>query len=106
MADLALFKTCMSIEERLDLEALDVILFQPLQDLHAWWTRQSEATKAYLSFLGGAEITALSFWVGKASGLVAAEVAALFATLLTAVLAAIPLGLFMAAVGRCLARQL
>ena len=34
-----------------DLEAIDVAFIQPLKDLHAWWERQSSATKAYINLL-------------------------------------------------------
>ena len=100
------FKACMKIQEGLDMEAWDVILFVPLQDLHAWWTRQSEATKAYMNFIAGAEAAALAFWVGKVAAIPAAEVAALFATELIVVLGAAALGTFMASVGRCIGQQL
>ncbi len=106
MADFDRFKNCMRIQEKLDMEAWDVILFQPLQDLHAWWTRQSEATKAYMNFLVGAEAAALTFWISKVAGIAAAEVAGTFATLLIVVLGSASLGVFMASVGRCLVQQL
>lgn len=105
MADFDTFKNCMRIQEGLDMEAWDVILFQPLQDLHAWWNRQTDATKAYVNFLAGVNATALAFWIGKAAGIAATEVAALLATMLIVVLGAAALGVFMASVTRCLAQQ-
>jgi len=39
------------IQGQLDLEAIDVAFIQPLKDLHAWWERQSSATKAYINLL-------------------------------------------------------
>jgi hypothetical protein len=105
MADFDSFKTCMRIQENLDMEAWDVILFQPLQDLHAWWTRQSDATKAYMNFLAGAEVAALTLWISKVAGIAGAEIAGLFATLLIVVLGSAALAVFMASVGRCLLQQ-
>jgi hypothetical protein len=99
------FKTCLNIQAGLDLEAWDVMLFQPLKDLAAWWSRQSDATKAYTTFLSGIAGTAFARFIGRAAGMVSTEVAGLFAEALVAILAALALGTFLDVVGRCLVQQ-
>lgn len=106
MADYDQFVNCMKIQEQLDMEAFDVMFFHPMQDLYAWWTRQSAATQAYMSFLSGTTVTVVAYYVGKVAGIAAAEVAALFATFLIAIWGAVALGPFMASVGRCLGQQI
>lgn len=99
------FKRCVEIQGRLDLEVWDVILFQPLKDLHAWWNRQSDATKAYTGFLAGVAGTAFARWIARVAAIASAEVAGLFAEALLVVLAGLALGTFLDIVGRCLAEQ-
>lgn len=99
------FKRCVRIQAGLDLEAWDVILFQPLKDFSAWWSRQNESTKGYTGFLSGAVITAFTRWLARVAGIAAAEIAGLFAEALVAVLAGIALATFMDVVEGCLLMQ-
>lgn len=99
----AAFKECCRIQGNLDLEAWDVMLFQPLKDLHAWWMRQLDSTRAYLAWLIGIGGSAAAVILGKIANIAATEVAGAFAALLAAVLAGMALGTMLDIVGRCLA---
>jgi hypothetical protein len=96
-----LFKKCVNIQAGLDLEAWDVMLFQPLKSLAAWWSRQSDATKLYTGFLGGVGGTAFTRWIARVAEIASAEAAGLFAEALSAVLVGVSLGTFLDVVGRC-----
>lgn len=98
------FKNCVKIQSNLDMEAWDVMLFQPLKDLSDWWSRQSSTTKAWTAWLASIGGTAFARWVGRVAGITAAEVAGLLAEALVAVIAALALGTFMDVVGRCLSQ--
>jgi hypothetical protein len=104
-AEFESFKNCMRIQAGLDLEAWDVMLFQPLKDLAAWWSRQSDATKAYTGFLAGVGGTAFTRWIARVAAIASAEVAGLFAEALVVVLAGLALGTLLDVVGRCLLQQ-
>jgi len=97
------FKRCVKIEANLDLEAWDVILFQPLKDLANWWGRQNEKIKAYTALLGPVA-AAFTRWIARVAGITAADVAGLMAESLTAVMVGLALGAFMDIASRCLAR--
>lgn len=45
------FQNCMVAQERLEFEAWDVILFEPLKDLAEWWLHAENAIKAFLATL-------------------------------------------------------
>jgi hypothetical protein len=104
--DFEAFKNCVKIQGNLDLEAWDVMLWEPLKDLYAWWSRQSNPTKAWTGFLGTVAGTAFTRWIGRVAKIAATEVAGAFAEALVAVLAGLALGTFMDIVGRCLQQQL
>ncbi len=101
-ADFTAFKNCMRTQANLDLEAWDVVLWQPLKDFFGWWTRQSDATKAFATFLAGAGASAFTRWVGRVAAIASTEVAGLFAEALIAVIAGLALGTFLEAAGRCI----
>ncbi len=98
------FKECIKTQTNLDLEAWDVMFFEPLKDLVAWWNRQSDATKAWTGFLSGVAGTAFTRWIARVAQIASTEVAGLFAEALVAVAAGIALGTFFDAAGRCLAQ--
>jgi hypothetical protein len=112
IADFEAFKQCMKIQANLDLEAWDVILFQPLKDLVNWWNRQSDKTKQFTTFLGGIGGTAFTRWLARIATITsttggvfaAGDVAGLFAEALTAIIVGIALGTFMDIAGRCIAQ--
>lgn len=104
-ADWDQFKSCMKIQGNLDLEAWDVMLRQPLKDLYAWWTKQTDETKAFTTFLSGLAGTAFTRWIARVAEIASTEVAGLFAEALVAVLAGLALGTFLDMTGRCLGQQ-
>jgi hypothetical protein len=98
------FKTCLRNEAVLELEAWDVLLFQPLKDLHAWWTRQSDSTKLFTAFLTSQGSVALARWLSRIASIATAKVAALFAEALTAAVVGLGLAALLDVVGRCIAQ--
>lgn len=100
--DFNAFKNCCRIQGNLELESWDMVLFQPLKDMHKWWITQSAAVQSFTAAIGGLNIAAFTRWVGRVAGIVSAEVAGLFAEALTAVMAGLALAAFMDIVGRCL----
>lgn len=101
-SDWAQFTNCMQIQFNLDMEAWDVMLWQPLKDLYAWWTRQSDAVKAIAQGLVPIGVSGITVIIAKMAGIAAADLAGTFAALLVGVLAGLALGTFMDMVGRCL----
>lgn len=99
------FVQCMKVQGNLDLEAWDVMLWEPLKDLAAWWQKQSDPTKLFSGWLVGVGSSALARWIGRAAGIAAAEVAGTLAEAIIAVLAGLALGTFMDMVVRCIAQQ-
>jgi len=99
------FKSCLKIQSNLDLEAWDVMLFQPLKDLSAWWSRQSDATKLWSTFLSGVAGTAFARWIGGVAKIASTEIAGLLSESIVAVLAGLAFGTFMDAVGRCIIQR-
>lgn len=100
------FKQCIKIEANLDFEAIDVAFIQPLKDLEAWWQRQSDATKRFITFfttgIGGA---ALSKFLARIFQRTSAAVAAEAGVAFGAVLAGAGLGLSIAAMVSCGLRE-
>lgn len=95
------FKNCCRIQYGLDLEAWDVMLFQPLKDFYAWWMRQLDTTRAYINWLLPFSSQAATAILGKIARIASAEVSTAFAVLLVAVVAGLGLGTMMDIVGRC-----
>lgn len=96
------FKQCMRIEAQLDLEALDVMFVQPLQELEAWWQRQSELTKRYVNlFTAGIGGTALAAFIARVLNTTVGALSTAFGEALGAIIAGVGLGLFIAALTTC-----
>ncbi len=98
------FKQCVKVQTNLDLEAWDVMFFQPLKDLTAWWSAQSDSTKGWTAFLSGIAGTAFTRWIARVAGIASTEIAGLFAEALVAVAAGLALGTFFDVAGRCIAQ--
>jgi hypothetical protein len=99
------FKQCIKVQANLDLEAWDVMLFQPLKDLTAWWSAQSDLTKGWTGFLSGIAGAAFTRWIARIAGIASTEIAGLFAEALVTVAAGLALGTFLDVAGRCIAQQ-
>jgi hypothetical protein len=112
------FKLCCQQETGLELEALDIIIFEPLRKFAAYFSRIGEKIKAFLTTLfratrgiGEVEKAAAAealkrFLMGVLEGLAAAgaAVAEDLVAFLSAVAAGIGLAVFVDVMVRCLAR--
>jgi len=95
------FIQCCKTQGNLDLEAWDVMLWQPLKDVHAWWSRQSSSMQAFTAFLLGRSQPAFARWIAVAAGVAEAELGVAFGAALIAVVAGLGLGTAMDVIGRC-----
>jgi hypothetical protein len=108
------FKLCCQHESNLELEALDLILFEPLRKFVAYFTRIGEKLKAYLTTLfratrGIGEIEKAAAAAALTRFLIMVlesveEAAADLVEFLAAVAAGIGLAVFVDVMVRCLAR--
>ena len=103
MGSLVDFKQCLRVEANLDFEALDFIFIQPLKALEAWWQRQSDETKRYVTFFSGGLVgDSLKAFLKRIVGPgISTKVAAAFGEALGAIIVGIGLGLVIAAMTRC-----
>ena len=96
------FKQCVKIQGGLDFEALDVAFVEPLKDLHAWWQRQSDFTKAYVNFftvgLGSAGLVA---FIAKVVNTPVAALSLGFAEALGAITVGVGWGVLLDVIERC-----
>src|SRR5262245_52956565 len=112
-------KDCMHRQGRLDLEAWDVMFFEPLKDLFHWFERMDNLMKAFMStfaakaasFLADKVLKEQKEQMVKAFGEFVRKVIqsrlpngpwTTFVALLLAVLAGLAFGTFMDMLGRCL----
>ena len=103
--DVDKFKSCMAIQVNLDTEVFTVILFDPLRDFSAWWTRQSTKTLALVGSVFAFAQGAVTRLIARAVGLTVEAAGEVVLALAAAVAAGISLGTFMLEVGNCIAQM-
>lgn len=96
------FKNCVRIQSGLELEAWDVMLFEPLKDVYRWWEKQSPVTRKFVTFVAGKGSRPLARFLATASSITEVGVALALAEALVAILAGLSLAAFFDIVGRCL----
>jgi hypothetical protein len=100
------FKKCVKIQGHLDLEVLDITLYEPLLDLYKWWTKQSESTRKFITWLAALGAKPLAAFITRIINLSEKALAVLLAEALIAVFAGVSFGVVMDVVGRCVDQQI
>ena len=115
MSDFDDFVSCCRTEGNLDLEALDVAVLEPIQDIVAWWLKQpvkmhvlfdSLATAGVKAAKDGPFAKALEAFLTKTLKIPAAGVSGLIATMVIAVAGGITIAALMQILSVCSIRVL
>ena len=100
-------KQCCLTQGNLDLEAWDVLLFEPLRDFSKWWDKQTAEMHKVVAALAGLATAAvakgaLAKFLEKLLKLSTAEIAGLFAAAILGVLVELTLVTMMHVVSVCI----